>query len=258
MICGWAEVIAGVLLLIRKTSLAGALLTTFVMTNVLLYNLFYDVPVKLFAAHLVLFTLFIILADMEPLYCFFVLNKSAEPKGVWVPPASRAGTLKAMKIAEACYLALALATLVYNSSTRWTAFQAAQSPSPLTGAWVVANASPSPIKTAEGRPWTNIYFDNTYRAMVRDTSGQLWRYGLKYDAAKHTIDMASVDAPNKFTWKLVDPDHLMLTSRAADSAKIKTGVAEPETLQLTREQTAKSYVLYDRGFHLVNEWGYEH
>jgi hypothetical protein len=53
-----------VLLLIRKTSLAGALLTTFVMTNLLLYNLFYDVPVKLFAAHLILFTLFIILTDL--------------------------------------------------------------------------------------------------------------------------------------------------------------------------------------------------
>jgi hypothetical protein len=48
------------------------------MTNVLLYNLFYDVPVKLFAAHLVLFALFVILADVVPLYRFFVLNKSAE------------------------------------------------------------------------------------------------------------------------------------------------------------------------------------
>jgi hypothetical protein len=31
-----------------------------------------------------------------------------------------------------------------------------------------------------------------------------------------------------------------------------------ETLQLERQPTPKSYVLYQRGFHLVNEWGYEH
>jgi hypothetical protein len=266
MICGWAEVIAGVLLLVRRTSLAGAMLTTFVMTNVLLYNLFYDVPVKLFAAHLVLLALFLILADIGPLYRFFVLNESAEPKGVWVPPVSRAGILKAMKIVEICYLALALITVAYNVSTRWTAFQAGQKPSPLVGAWTVANATPAAPKTAEGRPWTNVYFDNTFRAMVRDSSGQLWRYSLKYDATKHTVDMLGWDGPTKFTWNLDDPSHLTLTARAADPPKPKTGVAAKpptspsasETLQLEREPTAKSYVLYDRGFHLVNEWGYEH
>jgi hypothetical protein len=228
------------------------------MTNVLLYNLFYDVPVKLFAAHLVLFALFIILADAGQLYRFFVLNKAAEPKGVWVPPASRGVVLKAMKIVEVCYLLLAIGTSVFMVQTRWKAFEDAQKPSPLTGAWTVVSAAPSTVKTAEGRAWTNIYFDNMFRAMVRDTSGQLWRYNLKYDAAKHTVDMANVGAPNRFTWKAEDADHLTLVSRDPNSGAAKTSEDLPETLHLTREPTAKSYVLYDRGFHLVNEWGYEH
>jgi hypothetical protein len=252
MICGCAEVLAGVLLLVRRTSLAGALLTTFVMTNVLLYNLFFDVPVKLFAAHLVLFALFVILPDVKPLFRFFVLNKSAEPKGVWVPPVSRAGMLKAMKIAEVCYLVLAVVTSANAINNRWTAFKEGQKPSPLIGAWTVTDASPAPIKTAEDRPWTNIYFDNTYRAMVRDNSGQLWRYNLKYDAAKHTVNILGWDGPTKFTWKVDDTNHLTLTGPNSSSHM------QPETLQLERQPTAKSYVLYDRGFHLVNEWGYEH
>jgi len=274
MICGWAEVVAGVLLLVRKTSLAGALLTTFIMTNVLLYNLFYDVPVKLFAAHLVLFALFVILADVVPLYRFFVLNKSAELKGVWVPPFSRAGIVKAMKIAEICYLVLAFVTAANAINNRWTLFQMGQKPSPLIGAWSVTDASPAPIKTAEGRPWPNIYFDNTYRAMVRDTSGQLWRYNLKYDAAKATVEMRGPLDLTKFTWKVDAPEHLTLTAvrtgamsltgtRVTAEGKDLPGLkpvapAMAETLQLERQPTAKSYVLYDRGFHLVNEWGYEH
>jgi hypothetical protein len=260
MICGWAEVIAGVLLLVRKTSLAGALLTTFIMTNVLLYNLFYDVPVKLFAAHLVLLALFVILADAVPLYRFFVLNKSAEPKGVWVPPASRPSILKAMKIAEICYLVLAFAMAAYVNNNRWMLFQAGLKPSPLIGAWAVTDASPAPLKTAEGRAWTNIYFDNTYRAMVRDSSGQLWRYYLKYDAAKATAEMRGPLDLTKFTWTVDDPNHLTLKAIPVGTpSKADSRVpAQADTLRLERQSTAKTYVLYTRGFHLVNEWGYEH
>jgi hypothetical protein len=274
MICGWAEVIAGVLLLVRRTSLAGALLTTFVMTNVLLYNLFYDVPVKLFAAHLVLFALFVVLADIVPLYRFFVLNTSAEPKGVWVPPVSRASTLKAMKIAEVCYLVFACITTANVGRIRWSLFQAAQKPSPLIGAWSVTEASPAAIKTAEGRAWTNIYFDNTYRAMVRDTSGELWRYNLKYDPIKAIIAMRGPLDTTVFTWTVIAPNHLKLTAVRQDAMlrpdiRVTAEGKEPpgsrpvppamtETLQLERQPTPKTYVLYDRGFHLVSEWGYEH
>jgi uncharacterized membrane protein YphA (DoxX/SURF4 family) len=274
MICGWAEVVAGVLLLIRRTALAGALLTTFIMTNVLLYNMFYDVPVKLFAAHLVLFAVFVVLGDAESLFRFFVLNKPAEPKGVWVPPASRAGILKAMRIAEVCYLVLGFITSANAVNNRWIAFQAGKQPSPLVGAWTVVDAMPLPVKTAEGRAWTNIYFDNTYRAMVRDTSGQLWRYGLKYDAKKATVEMRGPLDLTKFKWSMDDPNHLTLNAVSAgliamgdsrvtkEGKEMKVSKALPtppaETLRLERQPTAKSYVLYDRGFHLVNEWGYEH
>jgi hypothetical protein len=254
MICGWAEVIAGALLLVRKTALAGALLTSFVMTNVLLYNLFFDVPVKLFAAHLVLFAVFLILADAPQLFRFFILNQAAQLKGIWVPPASRAGMLRAMWIVEICYFALAVVMIVNNVYPRWTAFQAGQQPSPIVGAWTVTAASPAPLKTPEANPWTDIYFDNTFRAMVRGTDGQLWRYSLKYDAVKKTVDMISWDGTKKFIWKVNDPDHLTLTAAPAKASP----AAAVETLQLTRQPTAKNYVLYDRGFHLVNEWGYEH
>ena len=66
--------------------------------------------------------------------------------------------------------------------------------------------------------------------------------------------MISWDATKKFTWKVDDRDHLTLTAARANASP----AAMVQTLQLTRQPTAKHYVLYDRGFHLVNEWGYEH
>jgi hypothetical protein len=262
MICGWAEVLAGVLLLVRRTSLAGALLSAFVMSNVLLYNMFFDVPVKLFAAHLVLLALFVMLPDVEPLLRFFVLNKPAEAKGVWVPPSSRPGYVKATKIVEVGYLIFVMIALVNFAHTRWTVIEASRGPSPLLGAWTVSAASPLPMKSPEGLAWTNIYFDNTSRAMVRDTSGQLWRYPLQYNAAKSTVGMRSAIDQTIFKWKVNDPDHLTLISVAkstlSDEGRTTTQVQNvPDVLQLERQPTAKSYVLYQRGFHWVSEWGYE-
>ena len=89
-ICGGAELLGGLLLLFRRTALLGALLTAFVVTNVLLYNLCFDVPVKLYAGHLLLLALFVTLPDVRQLYRFFWLHQAAAPTGVWVPPARRA------------------------------------------------------------------------------------------------------------------------------------------------------------------------
>ena len=63
MICGSAEVLGGVLLLYRRTALAGAIFSTFVVTNIVLYNYCYDVPVKLFATNLLLACIFLALPD---------------------------------------------------------------------------------------------------------------------------------------------------------------------------------------------------
>jgi hypothetical protein len=99
--------------------------------------------------------------------------------------------------------------------------------------------------------------------MVRDTSGQLWRYALQYNAAKATVGMRSPIDQTTFTWKVDDPDHLKLISVAkstlSDQGRISIPAKNlPDVLQLERQPTAKNYVLYQRGFHWVNEWGYEH
>jgi len=57
MTLGWTEVVAGLLLLFRKTAFAGAVLALGVMANVALLNLSFDVPVKLYSLSLVAMSL---------------------------------------------------------------------------------------------------------------------------------------------------------------------------------------------------------
>jgi len=76
---GLSEVIAGLFFLFRRTTLLGALTSFGVMLNVFLLNLFYDVPVKIFSGHLLLFSIFIAGYYIKPLLNLFLYNKTAEP-----------------------------------------------------------------------------------------------------------------------------------------------------------------------------------
>ena len=89
IICGSAEVLGGILLLYRRTALAGALFSSFVITNVVLYNFCYDVPVKLFATNLLLGCIFLALPDAVSLGRYFWSHEPTAPTAAWVPPFSR-------------------------------------------------------------------------------------------------------------------------------------------------------------------------
>lgn len=54
---GWLEVIPGLLLLWRRTSVIGALMAIAVMVNIVALNLCYDVPVKLFSMQLLAYAI---------------------------------------------------------------------------------------------------------------------------------------------------------------------------------------------------------
>ncbi|GMA16411.1 hypothetical protein E5F05_14360 [Deinococcus metallilatus] len=76
---GLAEAVAGALLLFRRTSLPGALLGAGVMVYGFLLNLSYDVPVKLFSAHLLLFCLLLLIPFLLRLWALLALAALAYP-----------------------------------------------------------------------------------------------------------------------------------------------------------------------------------
>lgn len=89
-VAGVAEVLPALLLLHRRTVTVGALIAAVTLTNVLALNLFYDVPVKLFSAHLLLTALVIALADARRLWAFArggtvdaVVERPSKPAARW-------------------------------------------------------------------------------------------------------------------------------------------------------------------------------
>jgi len=75
---GMSEVIAGTLLIFRRTRTLGGLVTFGVMLNVFMLNVAYDVPVKLFSAQLMLMGLYIAMIDRKAIMGLLLFQKSEE------------------------------------------------------------------------------------------------------------------------------------------------------------------------------------
>ena len=69
---GFCQVTAGVLLLFRRTYVFGALIAFGVMTNIVVLNFCYDVPVKIFSTNLALISLFIIHNNWSSILMFLI------------------------------------------------------------------------------------------------------------------------------------------------------------------------------------------
>ena len=76
MFTGASELLAGVLLFIPGTSLAGALVALAATTQIFTLNMTYDVPVKLFSFHLILMSLFLLAPEAKRLLNVLVLNRT--------------------------------------------------------------------------------------------------------------------------------------------------------------------------------------
>lgn len=75
---GMGEVLGGLFLFFRRTTLLGALILSIVLINVVILNFSYDVPVKLFSLHLLFMTLLLLAPHASRLWKLLVLNKAVE------------------------------------------------------------------------------------------------------------------------------------------------------------------------------------
>lgn len=252
IICGAAEVTAGILILFRRTGLLGELLTAFLTTNIVLYNFCYDVPVKLYAAHLLLMSIALIVPDMPTLFNFFFLHRPCKPIDGWVKPARRYG-LRAETITVVVVLLLAVLPQAFQEEKGYAQQLATQrNPPARTGQWHLTSAT-KPFLTGDGVPLSDIFFEPTGRTMYRSTDGVLWRGGVDLDEKKHTITLYVLGhdgPPPTYTLTQPDPSHWTLTPTGSDAK-------DNGTLTLVRVPLPTHYPLEDRGFHWVNEWGLE-
>ena len=75
---GIIEVLSGFLLFFRRTTALGAIMALMIMINVTIVNFSYDVPVKLFALHLVVYAAILLSPYFRSILNFFILKKETK------------------------------------------------------------------------------------------------------------------------------------------------------------------------------------
>jgi hypothetical protein len=245
---GLTEWLGGVLLVFRRTALLGALVSIGALTNVVMLNFCYDVPVKLFSSHLLAMAIFLVLPDLRRLAALFVLNRPvpAAPD----PHLVRRRSLRYAGLAFQVLFAVGFSFyMIYSAHLQLSSYESARSP--LRGVWSVddlqVDGQAGAPADAEDLHWRRLIFDYPSVIAVQLTSDARRRYALKLDEAKKTLGLTRRDDPKwktELTYGRPDPDHLTVEG-AFGGRRIRARLHRIDE---------RSFLLVSRGFHWVSEF----
>lgn len=210
-IAGVAELAGALLLCFRRTATLGALVTFVVMTNVMLMNYAYGVPVKLYATMITVSAAVLLLYDARRLLAVLVLNRpvSESSESTVVQDRVPRGWRRGLKIAAVGSVMLSsviamAGTLRPVSSARdgataegtWRVIVAAPTvatttpaaASPTSSATVTTSAAPTSFIPS----WRTIGI-NRLGIVVRTTGDSVFGCRLKDGAATETLSMECRD-----------------------------------------------------------------
>lgn len=248
---GAAEMLGGLLLIPRRTTLLGALVCMGVMANVVMMNFSYDVPVKLYSSHLLFQALFLAAPGLRRLTDALVLNRPVEPARIG-PHFRSVGLERAGMVLRTVLVGLLLwQSLNISSTNRAQYTEAARAKTPLRGIWNVDEIAIDgqvrpPLITDEQR-WQRVVFDIPGQMAVFHMNDFRDRYNVEVDARKKTLAMTdrfNPDSKATVAYHQPAPDRLALEG-TVDGKKIRA---------LLHRTKTPEFLLFTRGFHWINEF----
>jgi len=246
---GLSELVAGLLLLFRRTATLGALVAIPVLTNVVVLNFCYDVPVKLFSFHLLAMSVFLAVPDLGRLAKLLVLHRPVAPAAYRPFFRRRRWQIAAVVLEGTLAVGFTAYSLHmgyddlkdYNDSMR----------TPLYGVWTVEDLTidgrARDAQTAEDLQWRRLVFDYPTVLSIQLSSGSLSRYWLELDAAHKTLALTKRGAPN---WKAA----LAYGRPAADRLTLEGTFGSHRLQASLRRGDRSKFLLLNRGFHWVSEY----
>jgi predicted DCC family thiol-disulfide oxidoreductase YuxK/uncharacterized membrane protein YphA (DoxX/SURF4 family) len=246
---GCAEALGGFLLLFRRTTLLGSLIVAIVMTNVFAMNMFFDVPVKLYSFHYLVFAIVLAIPDLPRLAGLFVANVPVWPRDLrpfwgrsrWLNHA--AGVAKLALIALLLYSNIASGYTQMYTRGPWAAAH------PLRGVYQVEAFTIDGEPGADAERWVRVGLNAPFIGTVQRADGTAERMRLSVDdeASSFTLYDRSLSEP---------PDEALAWERLDDGAILVRGVFEGRDIEATLRPLETESLLTTRGFRWINEYPY--
>ena len=242
---GCAEVLGGLLLIVPRTAMFGALICLADMIQVFMLNMTYDVPVKLFSFHLILLALLLLAPDLPRLVNVFFRNRT-------VAPSAQTQTFST-RTALIAQILFGLWLVGMNVHGGWSArhFYGDRRPkSALYGIWNVdqltIEGQVRPPLLTDNERWRRVIFDVPTRMAFQRMDDSFARYGASINVNGKILALTNADDKNwkaTFAFQRPAPDQLVLDGDM-DSHKVH--------MQLKLLDRNK-FLLVSRRFHWIQE-----
>ncbi|MGC4033965.1 MAG: DoxX family protein [Tepidisphaeraceae bacterium] len=245
---GFAEVLGGVLVFFRRTTTAGALLLIAILSNVVLLNFTYNVPVKLYSSHLLLLAIIICLYDGKRILNF-LLNRPAEPRVE--KEYFTSGRIGQIRFFGNFILVAALLVSQFVIMQGYKEFFAPPPKSPLYGIYDVnefVHDGPQAVDTIRWRSFRIGYMGSGQAISQRD---QTFRFTLKVDTVQQTIHLDSNFDRYRLSYSKADPNTIVLTGTHVD---FHTQDLQQQAVNIRLKKNEKDQVLVSREFSWINEY----
>jgi hypothetical protein len=251
---GAMETVAGLLLLFPRTTSLGVMLATGVFLNVMMLNLCYDIPVKLFSMQMVIVCLFLLANESERLINFFILNKPAPLSELYHFNYSEKWMKVTRVILKVLFVILYVGLPFYQSYGQYSAQNKPVPKSPVkNGVYDVTSFTANNLQllNTDTLRWKDAIFENgTGSTIVADTSFRQ-RYGRAYfgfnvDTGKHLFTITKLLDPKvviyAFEYSLPDSNTIQLKGKLRQSDVV-----------IDLKRTNRHFQLAERQFHWVSE-----
>jgi hypothetical protein len=257
---GVMETAAGLLLLNRRTVTLGLFAATGAFLNVVMINLSYDVPVKLFAMHLLFSCLFLLVLDSRRLVAFLVLNQAAPGTPSYEPPFAKGWQRGARVVAKLVMIVLILIFPFRSSWSRSNAMASQPAAAPFKeGVYdvthYVLNGDTIPPLLSDSVRWRDVIFDSGIQGSVNTTDSVFWQryrrgyFRYKPDTSRHTVAVwktsTAFDSTYLFSMRYEMPD--------TNTIRLWTSIRR-DSLYVELVRTKRHFQLAERQFHWLSEY----
>jgi hypothetical protein len=253
---GAMEVLAGILLLFRRTASFGTVVATGVFINVMMMNLSYDIPVKIFSIRLVVMCFFLLAHEYKRILSFFVFNRTAEACSIYSVQFTKKWARIARVVLKLIFIGVAVGWMFYSTWDRYKQLNAPQPQGPIARGiynvetYVINKDTIPPLITDTIR-WQDFILENGFGSIKTTDSIFRKRYQRAYfnyniDTAKHLLNFVKSFADTSFL--------LSMRYEIPDSSSVRLwGKLRNDSLFVFLRKSNRHFQLTERQFHWLSE-----
>lgn len=247
---GCAEMLGGVLLIVPRTILLGALVCFANTTLIFVLNMCYDVPVKLYSFHLLMMSVFLIAQDFKRLANLFLFNRRVEAiefsqlfQRKWL----NRGAL-VLQILFGLYL---IGSSFYQSYQQSKLRGGLAQKPPLYGIWMVDEFSVDgqvrPPLLSDATRWQRVIFQFPEALTIQPMNGPNQSFLLELKMEGRQLSLGKRNDPE---WKALFSFEELDTGLIALEGELD---GHKTYVKMTRFDESK-FLLNNRGFHWIQEY----